>query len=47
MKHRIGIYFLVIAIAPTLHEPWMVAVQAALGGLMLGTHLERYRAARR
>lgn len=40
------VYCAVIALAFTLPEPWMVGVQAALGGIALGTWCERYRATR-
>jgi hypothetical protein len=36
---------LVIVAATTLHEPWMIAMQAGLGGLMLGQKLARIRSA--
>ncbi len=40
---RYALYLAVIAAAPLLDEPWMIAMQAALGGLMLGTRLEQWR----
>lgn len=43
---RIALYIAVIAAAPLLHDPWMVAMQASLGGLMLGVRLEQWRYAR-
>ena len=38
---RIVLYLAVIVIAPTLRDPWLVALQAGLGGVMLGTRLEQ------
>ena len=40
---RMAIYLAVIALAPTLHDPWMVALQAGLGGILLGMRLEQWR----
>lgn len=44
---RLFVYAAVIACAPLLDAPWMVAVQAGLGGIMLGMRLERYLEQRR
>lgn len=44
---RILVYAAVIACAPLLDSPWMVALQAGLGGIMLGTRLEEYLERRR
>lgn len=38
---KIALYALVIVAAPTLDSPWMVAMQAALGGFMIGARVER------
>lgn len=43
MEFKILLYILVIIAAPTLEVPWMIATQAALGGLMIGTRIERFR----
>lgn len=40
---RIVVYLAVIAIAPALQDPWMAALQAGLGGLMLGIRIEQWR----
>jgi hypothetical protein len=40
---RITLYLVVIAAAPTLDAPWMIAMQAAIGGLMIGIRLEQWR----
>lgn len=39
-------YVLVIILATTLHEPWLIAAQAAAGGIAIGWRLERLRARR-
>lgn len=39
---RIAVYLAVIALAPTLNEPWMIALQAAAGGIMLGVRLDQW-----
>lgn len=38
---RIVLYLFVITLATTLHDPWMIALQAAFGGVALGTIFER------
>ena len=38
---RIAAYLACIAMAATLREPWMIAMQAGIGGLALGAHIER------
>lgn len=43
---RIVVYLAVIAVAPALHDPWTVALQAGLGGLMLGIRIEQWRITR-
>lgn len=40
---RIIIYIAVILIAPTLANPWLVALQAGLGGILLGVRIQQYK----
>jgi hypothetical protein len=45
MRHLI-MGLVVIAASLTLPEPWMVAMQASFGGLLVGLGLERLRVSR-
>lgn len=38
---KIALFLAVIAAAATLPSPWMTALQAGLGGFVLGAHFER------
>jgi hypothetical protein len=40
---RCLLYVAVIGAAMTLHHPVMIALQSAMGGIMLGMWLERWR----
>jgi len=40
-RFKIVLYLIVIAASPLLDTPWLVAMQAALGGAMLGVRVER------
>lgn len=42
LRGRMVLCAAVILIAPTLREPWMIAAQAGLGGIMLGFRLAEY-----
>lgn len=45
MRHMtMGI--IVIAASMLLSEPWLIAMQASLGGVLVGSSLERWRVSR-
>jgi hypothetical protein len=38
---KIALYLVVIVAAAGLHEPWMIALQAGLGGFALGARVSK------
>jgi hypothetical protein len=38
---RIFVYFLAVIASPLLERPWMIAAQAAMGGLVIGLSIGR------